>query len=77
MQQSYLLLDVVKRVGRVDGEANQDNMRVRVGQRSQTVVIFLARGIPEGQLNVLAVNLNVGHIVLEDSGDIDLRGKSS
>ena len=47
-------------------------MRVRVGQRSQTVVVFLARGIPEGQLNVFAVNLDVGDIVLENSGDVDL-----
>jgi hypothetical protein len=26
----YLLLNVVKRIGRVDGEANQDNVRVGV-----------------------------------------------
>lgn len=47
-------------------------MRVRVGERAQTVVIFLACGIPEGELNVLAVDLYVGDIVFENSGHIDL-----
>ena len=69
---SYLLLDVVKRIGRVDGEANQDNVRIGVGERAETVVIFLASGIPEGELDVLAINLDVGDIVLENGGDVDL-----
>ena len=30
--------DVLKRVGRVDGEAEQDNVGVRVGQRSQPMM---------------------------------------
>lgn len=70
----YLLLDVVERVGRVDGEADKDDVRVGVGQRAQTVVIFLACGIPEGELNVLAVNLYIGNVVLENSGHVDLQG---
>jgi hypothetical protein len=69
---SYLLLDVVKRIGRVDGEANQNNVRVGVGERAETVVIFLASGIPEGELDVLAVNLDVGDVVFENGGDVDL-----
>jgi len=69
----YLLLDVVKRIGRIDGEANQDNVRVGVGERAQTVVIFLAGGIPEGELDVLAVDLDIGDVVLENGGDVDLQ----
>ena len=69
---SYLLLDVVKRVGRVDGEADQDNVRVGVGERAETVVIFLASSIPEGELHVFTINLDVGDVVLKDGGDIDL-----
>ena len=69
---SYLLLDVVKRIGRVDGEADEDNVRVGVGERAETVVIFLASGIPKGELDVLAVNLYIGDVVLEDGGDVDL-----
>lgn len=47
-------------------------MGVGVGQRSETIVIFLASRIPKGQLNVLAINLDVGDVVLEDGGDVDL-----
>jgi hypothetical protein len=69
---SYLLLDVVKGVGRVNGKANQDNVGVGVGKRAQTVVIFLTCGIPESELDVFAVDLDIGDVVLEDSGNIDL-----
>ena len=48
-------------------------MRVRVGERAQSVVIFLASGIPKGELDVLAINLDIGDVVLEDGGDVDLR----
>jgi hypothetical protein len=68
----YLLLHVVERIGRVDGEANQDNVRVGVGERAETVVILLACSIPESELDVLAVNLDIGDVVLEDGGDVDL-----
>jgi hypothetical protein len=43
---AYLLLHVVERVGRVNGEADEDNVRVGVGERSESVVVFLAGGIP-------------------------------
>ena len=43
----YLLLDVVEGVRRVDSEADQDNMRIWVGQRTETIVIFLARRVPQ------------------------------
>jgi len=70
---TYLLLDVVERVGGVDGEANQDNVRIGVGKRSETVIIFLTGGIPKSQLDVLAIDLDVGNVVLENSGDVHLR----
>ena len=44
---SYLLLDVVEGVRRVDSEADEDDVGVWVGQRSQTIVIFLASRIPK------------------------------
>ena len=73
---AYLFLDVVERVGRVDGEANEDNVRVGVRERAETVVIFLTSGIPEGKLYVLAIHLDIGDIVLEDGGDVDLEKKT-
>ena len=42
----YLLLHVVKRVWRVDGETDEDDMRVWVRQRSKPIVVFLTSGIP-------------------------------
>lgn len=47
-------------------------MRIGVRQRAKTIVILLASRIPKGQLNVLSINLNVGDVVLENSGDVDL-----
>lgn len=47
-------------------------MRVGVGQRAQPVIILLASRIPKGQLDVLAIDLDIGDIVLKDGGDIDL-----
>ena len=36
--------DVLERVGTVDGEAHEDHVCVRVGERTQTIVVFLAWG---------------------------------
>lgn len=72
---THLLLYVVERIGRVDGKADQDNVGVGVGERAETVVILLAGGIPEGELDVLAIDLDIGDVVLEDSGDVDLCGR--
>jgi hypothetical protein len=72
MNIAYLLLDVIKRVRRVDGEADEDDVRVGVRERSKSVVIFLACGIPQGELDVLAVYLDIGDIVLKHSGYVDL-----
>lgn len=68
-----LFLHIVQGVRRVDSEADQDDMRVRVRQRPKTVVVLLPSSIPKGQLDMLAVDFNIGHIVLEDSGNIDFR----
>ena len=47
-------------------------MRVRVGQRSKTIVIFLSSGIPKSQFNVLAVNLDVGNVIFKDGRNVNL-----
>lgn len=56
-----LLLHVVERVGRVDGEADEDHVRVGVRQRAETVVVLLAGGIPQRQLDALAVDYDIGN----------------
>jgi hypothetical protein len=68
----YLLLDVVKRIGGVDRETDEDYVGIRVRKRAETIVILLTSRIPKSQLHVLSIDLYIGHIVLEDGWDIDL-----
>jgi hypothetical protein len=68
----HLLLDVVEGIGGVDGEADQDDMRVGVRERTETIVVLLSSRIPKSELNMLSIDLNIGNIVLEDGGHIDL-----
>jgi len=42
-----LLLNIVERIGRVDGETDEDDMRVWVGEGSESIVILLASRIPQ------------------------------
>ena len=49
-------------------------MGVGVRERSETVVVFLAGGIPQSELDVLAIDLHVGDVVLEDCRYVDLEG---
>jgi hypothetical protein len=48
-------------------------MGVGIGERTETVVIFLTSRIPKSKLNVLAVDLNIGNVVLKNGGNVDLR----
>jgi len=41
-----LLLNVIKRVGRVNSEADEDDMRVRITKGSEAIVILLSGCIP-------------------------------
>ena len=47
-----LLQDVVEGVGVVEGEAHEDDVRVRVGERAKTVVVFLPGRVPQRQLHL-------------------------
>lgn len=51
-------------------------MRVRVRERAKTVVILLSGGIPQREFDGLAVDLDVGDVVLKDGWDVDLLGKT-
>jgi hypothetical protein len=67
---SYLGLDVVKRGGADDGEADEENVGLGVGQRSQSVVIFLTSGIPETQANGLAIHHHARRVVIEAASHV-------
>ena len=47
-----LLRDVLERVGRVYGEAHQDDVCVGVGERAEAIVVLLSGRVPKGQLNL-------------------------
>jgi hypothetical protein len=47
-------------------------VRIRVAQRAETIIIFLASGIPQGQFNMFAINFDIGNIVLEDGRNVNL-----
>lgn len=73
-EESYLVHDVLERVGAVDSETYEDDVRLGVRERPQPVVLFLSGGIPESQLDHLSRGgvWRVGDVVLEDSGHIFL-----
>lgn len=66
------MLDVIEGVGRIDAEANEDNVSLGVGEGTEAFVVFLAGGIPEGELYGLAVYSAVGDVVFENSWDVAL-----
>ena len=69
---TYLLLDIIQGIGGINGETDQDDMRVGVRERSESVVIFLSCGIPEGKFDVLSIDLDVRHVIFKNCGDVDL-----
>lgn len=48
-------------------------MRVRIGERSQAIIVLLPGRIPKRQFYVLAVHFDVCNIVLEHCRDIHLQ----
>lgn len=47
MRRADLFLDVVEGIRRVDGEADEDDMGVGIGQGTKTVVILLTSRVPQ------------------------------
>lgn len=45
-------------------------MGLGIGQRTQSLVVFLTGGIPEGKLDRLAIYSTVGDVILEDGRDL-------
>ena len=52
-------------------------MGIRVRERAETVVIFLASRIPQSQLNMFAVDFDIGDVVFKDGGHVNLRQEVS
>lgn len=65
-----LALDVLKRGRRYHGEADEENVGLRVRQRTQTVVVLLSRSVPEREIDGTSIDHDVGGIVVEDGGHV-------
>ena len=67
---SYLGLDVVENRRRNDAEANEEDIGLRVAERTQAVVIFLTRSVPQSQADGLVVDHDARRVVVEDGRDV-------
>jgi hypothetical protein len=70
-----LVHDVLQRVGAVNGEADEDEVCLRVGERAKPVVLLLAGCIPQCKLDGLTRSLVgwIGDVVLKDSRNVFLQ----
>ena len=62
---TYLCLHVVEGGGADDGEADEENVCLWVGEGSEAVVVFLSRGIPEPETYGFVVDHDACGIVVE------------
>src|SRR2546430_8876269 len=71
---TYLVHDIFKRVRAINSETNEEEVRLRIRQWAETVILFLSRCIPEGEFNSLASWWMCSHcnVILEDGRDVFL-----
>lgn len=65
----YLRFDVIEGRWADDGEANQENVGLRVREGSEAVVIFLSGGIPQSQADGPAIHHYTSRVVVEAAGE--------
>lgn len=56
--------------GAADGEADDEDVGLGVGERAQAVVLLLARSVPEVQADCPAIHGHLGTVVVKHSGDV-------
>lgn len=75
---AHLGLDVIKRRRADDGEADEEDIGLRVGERSESVVIFLSSSIPQSQANRLPIDHHTRGVIVEtareDMISVQVRG---
>ena len=67
-----LLLHVLEGRARDEGEGDEEDVGLRVRERTQPVVILLPRGIPKAEVDRLAVDHHVRRVVVEHGRDVVL-----
>jgi len=66
-------LNIIQRIWRVNCKADKDYMGAGIAERSETVVLFLTCCIPQSELDVLSVNIDIGNVAFEYVGKVNLR----
>ena len=66
----YLSSDILVGSLRDEREANEEHICIRVGQRSQSVVVLLSCSVPQTKVNRLSVYHDVSGVVIEYIGDV-------
>lgn len=72
---AYLAQDVVERGGGHNRKANEEDIGLRVGEGTQTVIILLTGSIPKSKTDRLAINHNIGRVIIEASQQSLVRAK--
>jgi hypothetical protein len=67
---AYLGADVLERSRGDDREANKEDVRLRVREGAEPVVIFLPGSIPETQVDGLPVDHDIRRVVVEHGGNV-------
>lgn len=73
---THFVLHVRETRRKVDGKHDEYNVRFWIAQRAEPIVLFLASGVPQRELDMLALKEDHGHIVLEDGGYVRLRASN-
>lgn len=75
---AHLVHDVFERVGTIDGEADEEEICLRVRKRSQAVVLFLSRSVPQSKLYRFPRRTvsGLGNVILEYGRYVFLLQKS-
>ncbi len=70
----YLVHDVFEGIGTVDCEANEEEVGLGIGERSKTIVFFLAGCIPQCEFDCFPARLMRGvcDIILKHSWNVFL-----
>ena len=67
---AYLGLDVVERRWADDGETDQEDVCLGVGEWAESVIILLTSGIPKTKADGLPINHDAGGVVVEAMNEI-------
>lgn len=64
------VLDVLVGRGAGDGEADDEDVGLRVGERTEAIVLLLTRRVPQIEADVAPIHGDLGAVVVEHGGDV-------